>query len=245
MKSIVKVAGLCLASMLAVSMAFVATASAAPVWEHCTKGAVSGLTKWENHNCSTISSEPSKNEWQWKEVNNTEEVRLKGSLRLKDTKTLAGTSEVECSGEGVGSVGPANHDRITEIKTSAAQCRAIKVCENVEEAEARNLPWQTEVFETENKVLDKILSTGNGEPGWKVTCKAPILGKTTDECLQEGAANFESILLENKATGTELLVLATFQHLRKAKCSQGGKESGEVTGSLAILQANGWGLRVS
>jgi hypothetical protein len=30
-----------------------------------------------------------------------------------------------------------------------------------------------------------------------------------------------------------------------AKCEVGGAASGEVRGTIAVLQANGWGLRVS
>jgi hypothetical protein len=241
-----KIAGLCLVSMFVVSMAFSATASAG-VWEHCTKGNDSGVSKFFDHNCSSLGViEP--NEWEWKEVKNTEEVRLKGSLRLKDTGTLVGTAEVECSGEAVGTVGHERLARINEIRTSAAQCRQIAVCENIEFAEATHLPWQTEVYQTEGKKLEKLIGTTNGEPGWKVECKAPIVGLITDECEQEPGKS-ESILLQNKSTEVksvdELLVLATFQHLRKIDCSVGGKEKGEITGSLAILQANGWGLRVS
>ncbi len=242
MKSI-KIAGLCLVSMFVVSMAFSATASA--TWEHCTKGAVAGLTKWTDHNCSTASGT---GEWQWKAINNTEEVRLKGSLKLSDTKVpLAGTVSVECSGEGIGSVGPGQLDRINKIETSPPQCRNIAKCEELKKVEAVDLPWQSEAYNTEGKHFDRLVGTGNGEPGWNVECK--VLGVTkADICLQE-AAKPESIALENKATvvgsETQLLVLATFSGKEKANCEIGKEKAGEVTGSLAILQANGWGLRIS
>jgi hypothetical protein len=242
MKHLLKIAGLCLASMLAVSVAVVASASAAPVWEHCTKGAVSGLTKWENHNCSTVGT--GTNEWQWKEVNNTEEVRIKGSLKLSDSKaSILGKSSAECSGESIGAVGPGIHGRINEIIVSPAQCRGIENCTTVLKIAPLNLPWQTENFETEKKVLQLLKGTTGKEPGWELECE--IAGvKASDKC-EQVVGEPESILLENKATGTELLVLGTFQHLRKSTCSLGGAKTGEVTGSLAVLQANSWGLRVS
>jgi hypothetical protein len=236
-----KIAGLCLVSLLAVGMALTGTAQAR--WEQCTKGVANSEppTKWTSNQCSAASKA---GEWNWREVSSTEEVRIKGSIKMVDTKTPAGTSEVECSSEAVGSVGPGQVARITEIKTSAAQCRAIKVCENVEASEARNLPWQVEVYDTEGRTLSKYMGTGHGETGWKITCKEPILGSVTDECVVE-TGKPESARLENEASGTELLVLATPQQLTKQKCTQGGAKSGEITGKTAILSANGSALRVS
>jgi hypothetical protein len=239
--------GLCLAAMFAMSMVASATASAAPVWEHCTKGPVNAQpTKYSEHGCSTLAQ--STGEWNWREVNGTEEIRIKGSLLLSDTKVpIVGTVSIECSGEGEGFVGPKNHDRITKIETSPAQCVINKNCEKIEAVEARDLPWQTEVYETEGKQLDNISAAGAGEPGWKVECK--VLGLVEEDICTQEASKPESLVLLNKATtvGTEtqLLVLATFQHLRKAKCKVGGVESGEVKGSVALLQVNGWGLKIS
>jgi hypothetical protein len=246
MKSI-KIAGLCLVSMFAMSMAFSTSAFAG--WEQCTKG-VSGVlpTKWTNHLCNEAASSNA-GEWEWREVNGTEAVIIKGSLLLKDTKASTG-SEVECYGEGKGVVGPKTLDRIEAI--TVVGCRAIKVCEaGTATATAVNLPWQTEVYQTEGKKLESLTEgvSGSGKrPGWAVTCKVPILGNVTDTCTAEGP---ESLLLENKGTKRgasneiELLVLATFQHLRIAECSIGGPKAGLVEGSVAILKTNGWGLRVT
>jgi hypothetical protein len=245
MKSIVKIAGLCLASMLAMSLAFVASASAAAVWEHCTKGAVSGQTKWENENCSKAGS--GTKEWQWKEVNNTEATIVKGSLLLLDKKVpIVGEVSVECYVEGKGSVGPGKYARINEIKVIS--CHNNKGCTTFKKAEARNLPWQTELSEIgEEKVLNTLTTTGNGEPGWLAECEIIGLAEP-DECTQE-AGKPEALELENKKSGTEeLLVLGTFEKAHLYKCSLGGAEQGSVKGSVAILQATGqpkgWGLRV-
>jgi hypothetical protein len=240
MKSI-KIAGLCLVSMFAMSMAFSTSAFAG--WEQCTKG-VSGVapTKWTNHLCNEASGT---GEWNWREVNGTERVVTKGSLLLKDTKVGGAVSEVECYGEADGVVGPKTFDKVESV--TVASCRAIKVCEasKVASAEARNLPWQTELFETEGKKFDSLTQDGNGMPGWAVKCKVAGL-PSEDRCTAEGP---ESQLLENKPTKngseTELLVLATFKQARKAECSIGGTKAGEVIGSIATLKTNGWGLRVT
>jgi hypothetical protein len=238
MKSM-RIVGFCLLSMFAMSMALAGTAQAK--WEQCSEGPESTTpTKYKNHLCEEAAPSNA-GRWQWNEVVGTEEARIKGSLRLADTKTLAGEAAVE----SIGDIGPGQFARIQEVKTNAAQCRPVKICENVEEFTALNLPWQVEAYNTEGKHLSKLVGTVSGkEPGYKLKCSVPILGSITDECVQE-AGKPESIQLENVATGTELLVLATFQHLRKADCTQGGKESGAVTGSVAILKANGWGLRIA
>jgi hypothetical protein len=239
-----KIAGLCLVSMFAMGLAGAATASAAPVWEQCTKGPVGAApTKYSENQCSTLAQ--STGEWNWREVNNTEEVRVKGSIRLTDTNVpIVGKVSIECSGETIGSVGPGKFGRIEEITTNAAQCRNIENCEEIKKMEARHLPYQGELFETEKKVEGKTTGTGNGEPAMTVECK--VLGVTkTDECEYTVGGAPEIGSLENKATSTELLVLVTALKATKQKCSIGGEKSGEQSGSAAILLANGTGLRVS
>jgi hypothetical protein len=111
--------------------------------------------------------------------------------------------------------------------------------------EGIHLPWQTKLSESGGKVVDTIENSGAGEPGWKTRCLAINGEKETDECTSESAEKLESANLENKMTGSELLVLATFAKAHKAKCSKGGKEEGEIEGQGAILLATGVGLRVS
>src|SRR5580704_16925504 len=239
----IKIAGLCLVAMFAVSMVAAGTASAAPVWEQCSEGGTA--TKYTEHQCLTAGAGE---KWQWNEVKTTEEVRIKGSLRLSDTKIpIIGTVAVECSGESIGAVGPGIHGRITEIKTSAAQCRNVENCEEVKKIEPRNLPWQTENTEVGGKpvaILRAVTPGAGKEPGWALECK--VLGISKEDVCENEEGKPESLALKNDATKngtkTELLVLATFEELRKAKCSVGGAESGRVKGSLSILKANEWGL---
>lgn len=242
----VKTAGLCLVCMFAVSMAASAGASAAEArWEQCSEGPAEKPTKYTEHQC-TVSRSTSEGKWQWNEIKGeTEAVVSIGSLRLTDTKVpVVGKVVVECSGESIGDVGPNAFGRIQEVKTAKTQCRNIENCEKIEGIEARNTPWQTEIYETEGKVLGVLTGTTGSEPGWKVTCR--VLGVTDeDECVTV-AGEPETLSLENKASGgeTPLLVLATFEHARKAKCSLKGEKSGEVTGSIPISKTNKWGLRV-
>ena len=205
----------------------------------CAKKKVGRPPNIRRTQCTTASST---GKWQWSEVNGTEPAHTKGSLLLKDT-AITVKSEVECYGESNGAVGPGKYGRVNEITVTPAQCRGVKNCEKVEIIRAVHLPWQTELYESEKGVILEALSnTGNGEPGWEVECKVGS-NKINDLCEQEPGTQ-ESILAENKATGTELLVLGTFNHLRKGKCSTGGKAVGEVVGSLAGF-VTGKGLRVS
>jgi hypothetical protein len=231
----IKMAGLCLVAMCALSTIASVTASAAIHWEQCSEGGAA--TKYSEHQC--LKAEGA-GKWQWNEVTTTEKFVSNSTLTIKDIKVpIEGTVEVKCSGTDGGTVGPKNIDVTTKI--TVIGCTAGKGCEEFKKAEARNLPWQTELFETESTVRDKITADGNGAPGWEVECK--VLGITKgDECISEN----ETTLVENKATGTELLVLSIFEKSSgKYNCEVGGTGSGEINGSLAILKENVWGLRVS
>src|ERR1700689_1479072 len=133
MKRLIKIAGLCLASTFVMGMALAGTAQAK--WEQCaTEKAAAAATKYETNQCLKVQSG---GKWAWQEVTGTEEVRIKGSLKLTTTGVpIVGTVAVECSGESVGAVGPGQLGRITSVSTSAAQCRNIENCEKIEEAEA-------------------------------------------------------------------------------------------------------------
>ncbi len=251
MKHMIKIVGLCLASMLVMGMALTATASAAPHWLVClpfTTG--STATRYETHQCKTAGREGG---WEWSELKGTEKVVSNGTLTLTDTKIsslLGGPVTVQCSGTDEGTIGPKNLDVTTGIKVTACNIVSGKEggCKKlVKNAEPVGLPWQTEVFETEGTLRDKLTEDGKGQPGWDVDCETAI-GSLEDTCKTE-AKKEGTTLLENKSTPGvegELLVLATFEKKSgKAECSVGGKEAGEVIGSLANLLANGWGLRVS
>jgi hypothetical protein len=252
-----KIAGLCLVSMLMTSMALAGTASAAGGWEVCREGATT--TKYSEHSCLTAESG---GKWGWSEVKNTEAVKILAmTLTLKDTNTSAGTVTVRCdhvTGGGLGAVGPEKFGRITEAKAPKAEteCTAIEGggslgCSTVVEVHGANLPWQTELFVGANgQLLTKIENSGAGEPGWTVVCKT-ALGNKTDTCLSTGSTELEEVELTNQATKngseTELLVRGRFQTAHKAKCSEKGEKSGTVEGLIAILknETKPWGLRVS
>jgi hypothetical protein len=230
-----KTVGLCLIAMFAISIVTTATASAAPVWEECRENAGSG-TKWETNQCSKASSS---GKWEWRELTTTEKATSVATFTLKDTKTLAGTAQITCSLTDEGTIGPGSHGTITKINIEAKNCKAEKVCENVEEVEAKNLPWHTEMYETEDTVRDK-LSASSGQLGWKIKCKT-ALGSKTDECLTEEGKTY-STSMESAPGG---LVDAFFEEESgKAKCSEGGKESGEISGIDTIKSAGGRAIKV-
>lgn len=221
-----KIAGLCLVATFVVSVALAGTAQAAH-WELCSE--VGSATKYTTDQCTTASGT---GKWQWNEITGTEEVRIKGSLMLADTKVpVVGRVAVECYVEGVGHVGPGEHGRFNEIKLSPGQCRNVENCEKIEKIEARDLPWQ----------MEPLVGAGSGEPGWAVECRVMSI-KKTDECLSI-AEEPEGLLFENIAKGSELLVSAAPTKSTKAKCSVGGAEAGEIAGTLALATANGEGLR--
>ncbi len=160
------------------------------------------------------------------EVKGTEKVMGSGTLRLADNLTPLGESAVECSGTTTGTIGPGKIDRVETI--TVASCKPIRVCENVETVKPLSLPWQTELYETEGKVLNKI-SEIKGEPGWSVTCKT-LAGRKTDECVTEAGKEGDEV--QTNVTPNEL---GTFNPKSKADCTEGADASGEVEGIITTL----------
>lgn len=245
----IRIAGVCFVSMLAMSMALAASASATPHWLQCVAGAEKvSPTKYTTNQCTTAAANL-EGGWQWNEVTGTENIRSVGeTLTLRDTSL---GSAVQCvNGENEGSVGPGRFGRITTAKIPSPEtnCHTVEgacLASDVEVVEGIHLPWQTELTETEGKLLNTLKGTGSagGEPGWKIRCKTAA-GKITDECESE-VGHEEKLLLANKLTESVLLVLATFEQVHKAKCTKAA-EVGEVIGSIALLQLSGaGGLRVS
>ncbi len=234
----------CLAVMFVVSMVAAGTASAAPHWLVCSEGTGSS-TKYGNNQCETASSS---GKFEWVEPKTTEAVISRGSLKLEANAPIVGEVEVTCAGRDAGWIGPNGKDEITEVEATA--CKAGKSCEKIENAkgvaEPVNLPWNTELKETEGLIHDAIRAGPSGkEPGWKVICK--VLGKKEENvCTSEKGL----VVLENKDTpglAGALLVLANFinPNKPKANCTATGTETGNVSGSIAILLASGAALRVS
>jgi hypothetical protein len=243
-----RIAGLCLASMLPMGMAVATTASAAPVWEACAEG-VSG-TKYSTNQCLKAESG---GKWSWQEIKSTDKVAIQNlTLTLADTKTPLGVTRVRCDtgGVGAGTVGPGGTAVIKNeaVEKASENCRGLEGgCESnkIEKVEGVDLPWQAEVFETEAKFLAKIKADGGGEPGWAVTCKT-ALGSKTDTCEREGSNNYEQLVLLSIFSGspTRLLEIGLAVNLHKSKCTEGGAESGEVTAPQAIALEDGAALRV-
>jgi hypothetical protein len=237
----IRIAGLCLVAVFVMSMVAAGTASAAPHWLVCLEWHNSP-TRYTEHQCETASGTGG---WEWSEPTHTEATRTAGSLKLEAKSSLVGEIEVKCSGLDTGWIGPNGTDQTTTVTTD--KCEAGTNCEKLEKtAEAVNLPWNSELKETEGKIHDTLRNGGKGEPGYEVSCK--VLGKVEKNiCTGPGL-----LVLENKDTPgnlAALLVLANFINPNnpKANCTafSTGKETGNVSGSIAILLASGWALRVS
>jgi hypothetical protein len=225
----IKITGLCLVAVFAMSMAAAAAASAEPVWEQCSTEKVAEHTKWTNSECNVASSTGA---WNWKEVENTEKIYSTAALKLTDTKVpLLGEAEVECLGTDEGVIGPGRYDRIQTVRV--ASCKPVKVCENVETVVPKNLPWQTELYETGKEVRDKITEgTTKLQPGWSITCKAPVVGSVTDVCETESGKEVSTSMRNIQESG---IVQAEFETKSgKTQCTQGGAAAGRLWGILRI-----------
>jgi hypothetical protein len=246
MKSM-KIAGLCLVSMLVSGVVVAGTASAAgPVWQRCTEGGTA--TKYEDNQCAKLSGS---GKFQWNELKSTEAVRITGlTLTLRDTGATGGSSAIQCTAEdeGEGTVGPGSSGKITkfEIKKPKTNCSRVEggcKAEGIETVRAVNLPWKTELSETEKGVQAQLESTTTGkEPGWEISCDT-ILGKMTDVCTSEEKKPAKATLLLDQSG--KLLTLGEYLSRVRGKCSVGGAEQGEVKGKITVELANGQGVMFS
>ncbi len=247
-----KIAGLCLASMLVMSMALAGNASAAPLWLLCLEGKEGATpTKYTTNQCTKAAAA---NEGKWESVaigSKSDTVKLLGlTILLRDSNALAGSSGVRCGHPttGWGLIEGPNKliIKVAKVEKPKTECERVEGgCKagEVEKVEGVDLPWKEEVYETEGKLLSMLEGDGNGEPGWEVECKT-LLEKQKDICKSEKEKP-ELLNGENTLTSEVLLVLATFLGRRNAECSQGGKEKGSVSGQIAILLWNGFGLSLN
>jgi hypothetical protein len=240
-----KIAGLCLVSMLAMGMALAGNASAALLWLVCLEG--SGLTKYSSNQCTEASGT---GKWQSLGLpsGSSDTVRLLAfSLRLADNGTGA---EIECPDPGTtgwGLIESPSKGIIKEAKISEPKvnCKLLKPAilgcretNNIEAIEGVNLPQESEIFTTEGKILGRG-KVGVSAPGWKIRC-----GGITDECI-EATGNPEFAELNNEVTKGVLLIRARAEERAKQHCSVLGGNTGEVKGLAAILLWNGNGLSIS
>jgi hypothetical protein len=243
--------GLCLVCMLVVGAVPASNASAAG-WLVCLEGKNKEVTKYTSNQCTKAESTGG---WESTFPNGGETVKLAvASLRLADTGTPGGTTAIKCNSgmKGWGTVFASNEGEITsaEVANPKTECERLEGgCKagEIEKVHGVNLPWRTEIVETESKYSIKILKTGEStekEPGWAVKCNT-LLGSKTDTCTSEGEANAEKLEATNASSAGVLLVNGTFEKVHKEKCSEGGKEKGEESGKVSIEKANGSALSIT
>ncbi len=234
-----KIAGLCVTAVVAMSMVTSATASAEINWKQCREVAA-GTGKWLNNKCT----EAGKGNWEWKTLTASEKVTSAFTVQLRDTKVpIAGTVEVQCRGTDKGTIGPEKADSVESVLIESCESFGAKKCTKVGTVKAVNLPWTTTLAEgSEGQQRDLIRAGASGKnPGWSVECT--VLGVTsTDECTSSEG----STAMEDLPNGT---VKAIFEapggHSGTATCSVGGAKAGEVEGTDFITSEEGWAIMVS
>jgi hypothetical protein len=177
-------------------------------------------------------------------------VHSQGLLLLTDHNPLGNTSletVLHCKGFDDGTVGPHALDLVLAVTKELLgtepriTCTFDKAggCESSPAplALAVNLPWHTELYLVGTEVRDMVVSDVAGKKaGWKVVCKAPLLGTITDEC----TATLGSVKVENVAAG----VLGTFEEKSEnADCKVGTeaerKGAGLVRGTTLFESPSG------
>jgi hypothetical protein len=241
-----KIAGLCLLSMLVTGMALAGNASAALLWLLCLPKST-GL--FSNPGCTTLNDARA-GSWESESISNRTDLAVgRGfTIRLEDTGAIGGSSAIRCSGPGLVSevtLESGGRGKITkaEIGNPKTECERVEggcKADEIEKAEAVNMPWETEVFETEKKLLTYISSSfaTEKEPGWVFECNT-LLGKQVDTCVSPSRKLLELALLENRIIKNggveELLIYSAARKSNSQHCSQSGSNTGHIEAYGAIL----------
>jgi hypothetical protein len=154
-----------------------------------------------------------------------------GALTITDTNGFFGSAVgVVCTVTTTGTAGPGAADTTSTVTftgciTEDGTCGSPSVT-------ADHLPWKTELATINGVVRDRILSDGNGAPGYKVECTifgSRIADTCTSERLQPKvvALNTSPVTLEfDAASGT-------------LDCTLGGAEAGHVRGDETVKSSSG------
>lgn len=145
---------------------------------------------------------------------------------FEDSKTSGGAAKVECHVTTEGKVNTSGKGEVTAF--TASECLSVKVCAGTITVLAVHLPWHTQLEEVEEKVRAIISSSGEGQPGYLLTCTISEL-LVEDECTGETTA-----AAENTSTDTKVVFDSKSAHL---KCSVGGVEAGVITGTESMEAA--------
>jgi hypothetical protein len=186
--------------------------------------------------------------WQWLLYHSVSEhhlllskpelVESESLVLLADTKGLGEGTTVHCRGFDLGTVGPHGLDLIKSITLEPLGTKKLVLClltkagvckeGKMPTLEAINLPWHTQLILRGAQVRDLILGHGGGRPSWTITCESAILGTPIEDTCEEEEGKPISITMTN--AGLEG-VLGELENPH-AKCSIGGKETGEVIGTV-------------
>jgi hypothetical protein len=183
---------------------------------------------------------------------------ITGELELTDAGI--GTTAL-CEGSFDGTVGPGGEDMIELVLDKAGNevtaakpitCSFVKLGPCLSTSAPvlwpLHLPWLTEIelmtVGTEDLYLDKIMSGGQGEPGYALLCFDKVFNlDVTDECTNSTSADLENMLGEKDVLG--IFNPGNGINSEKAKCSIGGANTGELVGEGLITLDNGLDLEVS
>ncbi len=185
-------------------------------------------------------------------------------LENKNAPFIKSAASISCSGVLDGSVGADGADEITELLTltpeelvsktplagvalSCTKGTGDAVCENGSKVWAVHLPWLTLLVLWEeggtNGLLDLILPTTNGNPGWYVECKTALVTLSEECTTPEGVA--EQVNVTGGVNGVFSEAFTLLMELPLALCTGNNEETGNVEGTGLTSLPGGGTLTVS
>lgn len=172
-------------------------------------------------------------EGSFSKVTSALKVKGAGELTVEDLGGYPGPLGATCGFETEGTVAAGGKGTITSFFKPNTCSPVGSGCTNVGIVESVGLPWNTELYESEGRLRNRIVSGGKETPGWKFECETSE-GKMTDICYLD-----VSPVLENGLGGG---VFAVFSDtLTKVYCTDDGygEGRGEWQGELTLTPVSG------
>ena len=148
---------------------------------------------------------------------------MKGTLKFSDLAggVVGGEITVECKVAGKGYIGAGAADEVTQFTPSA--CVTTHGLCTSPGVTVSNIPWHSELSESEGKIRDAITTSGKGSPEYRIACE--------DNPIEDHCSGATSTATSNISGGVD----ETFDSkAQKLTCSIGGKSDGVIEGTELI-----------
>jgi hypothetical protein len=150
-------------------------------------------------------------------------VTMKGTVKFSDLAggVVGGEITIECKIAGKGYAGAGAADEVTQFTPSA--CLTTHGLCTSPGVTISDIPWHSELSESEGKLRDALTTGGKGSPEYRIACE--------DNPVEDHCSGATSTAIANVSGGVD----ATFDgKAQRLTCTIGGKNDGVIEGTMLV-----------